>query len=184
MERFLGKQPAIVRQRGRAAPPRWVAVLALLSLTESTGCEKGNGRTPFEARVVGVSDGDTITVLYRRTQEGIRLNGIDCPEKAQPFGSRAKQLTSELAFGKTVTVRPVSRDQYRRTVADVILPDGRSLSHELVAAGLAWHYTRYSKDETLANLERKAREVRIGLWSEGRAIPPWEFRAARRGDGR
>jgi hypothetical protein len=86
----------------------------------------------FTGRVVGVTDGDALTVLRGRTPVKIRLHGIDCPESGQDFGSRAKRATSELAFGKDVTVRPVDTDRYGRTVAVVVLPDGRSLNHELV----------------------------------------------------
>ncbi len=94
---------------------------------------------------MGVSDGDTITVLHSGKGERIRLHGIDCPEKRQAFGNRAKQFTSKLVFAKTVTVQPVDRDRYGRTVGVVLLPDGRSLNHELVSAGLAWMYRRYTK---------------------------------------
>lgn len=139
---------------------------------------------PFEARVVGVTDGDTITVLDGTTQVKVRLHGIDCPEKGQPFGARAKQLTAELAFGRTVTVRPAGADRYGRTLADVVLPDGRVLNQELVAAGMAWHYTRYSKHETLARLEQQARAGGLGLWSEARPVAPWDFREMLRGAGR
>ena len=90
-----------------------------------------------------------------------------------------QQLTSELAFGKTVTVRPFGKDRYGRVLGDVVLPDGRVLNEELVTAGMAWHYTRYSKDETLARLERRAREARVGVWSKARPVAPWEFRATR-----
>ena len=100
----------------------------------------------FSGRVVGVSDGDTIKVMHNGRAEKIRLHGIDCPEKAQPFGTRAKQFTSEMVFGKTVTLHVTDTDKYGRTVADVILPDGRSLNRELVAAGLAWWYRKYSQD--------------------------------------
>ena len=79
----------------------------------------------FTGRVVGVSDGDTLTVLRERTPVKVRLFGIDCPQMGQDFGSRAKQFTSELVFGKTVTVVPHDMDRYGRTVADVLLPDGR-----------------------------------------------------------
>ena len=89
----------------------------------------------FTGRVVGVTDGDTIKVLHNGKAEKIRLHGIDCPEKGQPFGSKAKQFTSELVFGKTVTVHVTDMDRYGRTVADVVLPDGRVLNRELVAAG-------------------------------------------------
>ena len=168
--------------RERAGRPRLVAALFLFVLAaaaSTSGCHRRPSREPFEARVVGVSDGDTITVLEGTTQAKVRLNGIDCPEKRQAFGARAKQLTSKLAFGKTVTVRPFGSDRYGRTLGEVVLPDGRVLNHELVAAGMAWHYTQYSKDETLARLERQARETRVGLWSEPRPVAPWEFRATR-----
>jgi micrococcal nuclease len=59
----------------------------------------------FTGRVVGISDGDTISVLHDGRAEKIRLNGIDCPEKWQAFGQQAKQFTSSLTFGKDVTVK-------------------------------------------------------------------------------
>jgi endonuclease YncB( thermonuclease family) len=99
------------------------------------------GPDAYSAKVVGVTDGDTITVLTRdRRQVKVRLHGIDAPESAQPYGTRAKQRTSELSFGQAVTVQPKDTDRYGRTVAIVVLPDGRSLSHELVGDGLAWWY--------------------------------------------
>ena len=82
----------------------------------------------FAGKVVGVSDGDTMTVLCDRTQVRIRLYGIDCPETGQDFGFRAKQFTAELAFGQVVKVVPRDRDRYGRIVADVVLPDGRVLN--------------------------------------------------------
>jgi Staphylococcal nuclease homologue len=75
----------------------------------------------YPARVVGISDGDTITVLTaEKKQVKIRLNGIDAPETGQDFGTRAKQLASELAFGKTITIKERDKDRYGRTVAEVI----------------------------------------------------------------
>ncbi len=65
----------------------------------------------FTGRVVGVSDGDTITVLSKGKPVRIRLHGIDCPEKRQAFGARAKQATSKLVFGQTVTVRDLGQDR-------------------------------------------------------------------------
>ncbi len=106
----------------------------------------------FTGRVVGVSDGDTITVLHKGKGERIRLHGIDCPEKRQAFGNRAKQFTSKLVFGNTVTVQVMDRDRYGRTVGVVLLPDGRSLNHELVRAGLAW--TRLSTKAHLKLCEK------------------------------
>ncbi len=88
----------------------------------------------FTGRVVGVSDGDTITVLSKGKPVRIRLHGIDCPEKRQAFGTRAKQFTSALVFGQTVTVHVMDQDRYWRTVGEVLLPKGRNLNHELVKA--------------------------------------------------
>jgi endonuclease YncB( thermonuclease family) len=161
--------------------PRLSLLVGLLLLA---ACRGPSWRATFEARVVGVTDGDTIVVLRDLNSVKVRLNGIDCPEKGQPFGSRAKLLTSEFSFGRAVTIVPRSRDQYGRIVADVVLPDGRVLNRELVAAGLAWHYTKYSKDEELVRLERQARAARIGLWSEERTVAPWDFRAGKRREGR
>jgi micrococcal nuclease len=112
-----------------------------------------------------------------RTQVKIRLHGIDAPENGQDFGSRAKQATSELAFGKTVTILPRDTDRYGRTVADVDLPDGRSLNHELVSQGMAWWYREYAPDDReLARLEAGAKAARRGLWSVSGAVPPWDYR--------
>src|SRR5262245_38684438 len=139
------------------------------------------GAGDYTGRVVGVSDGDTLTVLRDgRTQVKIRLHGIDAPESKQDFGTQAKKLTSELSFGQVVTVRPHDRDRYGRTVADVVLSDGRLLNHELVRQGLAWHYVQYARNEgTLSKLEAEARAAKRGLWSQPHPVPPWEFRDKR-----
>jgi endonuclease YncB( thermonuclease family) len=136
----------------------------------------------FPARVVGITDGDTLTVLTAdHRQVKIRLHGIDAPETGQDFGSRAKQAASELAFGKEVTVRPMEKDRYGRTVAEVPLPGGRSLGREMVRQGRAWWYRTYAPgDRELARLEAEAKTARRGLWSQPGAVPPWKWR---NGDG-
>ena len=88
--------------------------------------------TDFTGGVVSVLDGDTIEVLNGHHTERIRLSGIDCPEKGQAFGKRAKQAASDLVFGKEVTLQTHGYDKYKRTLADVILPDGTNLNQELV----------------------------------------------------
>ncbi len=130
----------------------------------------------FIGKVVGVIDGDSIRVLHDGQAEQIRLLGIDCPEKRQPFGTRAKEYTSELAFGHDVTVYVDKRDRYGRRLAEVLLPDGRILNQELIKAGLAWWFRKYSKDPRLGELERQAREAKRGLWVDPRPVPPWEWR--------
>jgi micrococcal nuclease len=106
----------------------------------------------------------------------IRLAEIDCPEKAQPFGDKARRFTAELAAGKVVTVKVKTVDRYGRTVAEVILPDGRSLNAEILKAGLAWWYRDYSTDEHLGALETEAKSARRGLWVDADPTPPWVFR--------
>ncbi len=96
-------------------------------------------------RVVGVSDGDTITVLDAdRTQHKIRLAGIDAPESKQAFGSRSKQNLSDLVFGKDVAVEWDKRDRYQRTLG-VVLVDGHDVNLEQVRAGMAWWYRQYAR---------------------------------------
>jgi endonuclease YncB( thermonuclease family) len=137
----------------------------------------------FSGRVVGVTDGDTIKVMHNGRAEKIRLNGIDCPEKGQPFGTKAKQFTSEMVFGKEVTVQDHGKDnkKYRRTLGDIILPDGRSLNRELVTAGFAWWYRKYSKDTSLGQLEEEARSAKRGLWADPNPVPPWCYRKKQKG---
>ena len=86
-------------------------------------------------KIVGVLDGDTIEVLHNRHPEHIRLSGIDCPEKGQVYGKLAKQAASALSFGKQVTLQSFGKDKYGRNIADVLLPDGARVSHELVRDG-------------------------------------------------
>lgn len=135
----------------------------------------------FSGKVVKIADGDTITVLVDgQEQVKVRLTGIDCPEKSQGFGQVARQFTADQCFGKVVTIVDHGKDRYGRTLGDVKLPDGKLLSYELVRAGLAWHYKKYSKDTTLARLEIEAREKKVGLWSGSRAIAPWVYRRQKR----
>jgi endonuclease YncB( thermonuclease family) len=136
----------------------------------------------FTGQVIGVTDGDTISVLRAGRREVVRLLGIDAPERRQAYGERAKQHAAALAFGKVVAVEAPGRDRHGRLLAEVRLPDGRSLNQELVRAGAAWWFRRYSTDPTLARLEAEARGARRGLWSDPAPVPPWEHRRGRRLD--
>lgn len=148
------------------------AVLILLAVSVAAPAH-----ADFRGRVVGVVDGDTIDVLRRGQPERIRLAGIDCPEKAQPYGTRARQATAVLVFGMDVRVLEKERDRYGRMVGEVVLGDGRSLNRELVRQGWAWWYRRYAQDRTLGDLEIVARMERRGLWVDPQPVPPWEWRA-------
>lgn len=147
-----------------------LATLAILLIGQATFAHE------FAGKVVAVVDGDTLHVLTTSGVTKVRLADIDCPEKAQPFGQRAKLFTSELVFGKRVTVQFRDRDRYGRIVGQVTLPNGRILNREIIKSGYGWQFTKYSKDETLAKLQRAAKAHGRGLWSVKNPIPPWEFR--------
>lgn len=136
----------------------------------------------ISGRVVGVIDGDTIDILtVDREQIRIRLAGIDAPEKAQPFGNRAKQKMSDLVFDKTARVEFSKRDRYGRVIGKVLV-DGRDASLGLIDSGLAWHYKKYASEQSAGDrasysaAEEKARSLSIGLWRDDQPIAPWDWR--------
>lgn len=127
-------------------------------------------------KVVKVVDGDTIDVLQDRHTVRIRLNGIDAPESGQAYGGKAKQYVLELAALKVVKVKVFEKDRYGRRVGDVMLTDGQNLNREIVKAGYAWWFRKYSKDQSLGRLEEEARLSRRGLWQDRNPVPPWDWR--------
>ncbi len=130
----------------------------------------------FKAKVIGVHDGDSITVLTSDNKQiKVRLEGIDCPELKQDFGQKAKQATSALCFGKDVRVQQTGKDRYGRTLAYVYV-DNICVNKELLKQGMAWHFKKYNSDPELAKLENIARSQKIGLWSQPNPVAPWEFR--------
>lgn len=149
-------------------------LLVLLLVSRSSASE-------LAGKVVGVVDGDTIDVLVDRRPVRIRLAEIDTPERGQPWGSRAKQGLSELVFGKDVRAVVVDTDFYGRLVGRVYV-EGLYVNAELLRAGHAWVYRKYSRDPSLLVLERQAKEAKRGLWRlpEAERTPPWEWRAASR----
>ena len=135
----------------------------------------------FTGKVVGISNGDTLSVLREGKAVKVRLHGVDTPEKAQAFGTRAQQFTSDFVFQRDVMVVVQTTDRYGRLVGEVLLPDGRSLNQELVRAGMAWWYRQYAQnDTTLAQLEAEARAAQRGLWADAHPVPPWEWRKGQR----
>ena len=129
----------------------------------------------WKGKCVAVSDGDTISVMRDGKAEKIRLYGIDCPEKRQAFGTQAKKFTSDMVFGKTVRVQATDTDRYGRRIG-IVYVGKEMLNAKLIAAGMAWHYKRYSDNKALADLEKQARAKKIGLWSDSNPTPPWEYR--------
>jgi len=133
--------------------------------------------------VVGVSDGDTIKVMQAHKEVKVRLYGIDCPERGQPFSRKAKEFTSDMVFGKIVEVHRMDTDRYGRTVALVVL-NKALLNEELLKAGLAWVYNYYCSEqicESWKNYQLRAKFEKRGIWSEPDPVPPWEYRRKNRG---
>lgn len=149
----------------------------------------------IDGRVVGVHDGDTITVLdSSRTQHKIRLAGIDAPELKQEFGTRSKQNLSALVFGKDVAVEWQKRDRYKRIVGKVLVNESgvdcgfrdcrKSLDTGLqqVRDGMAWHFKEYEREQSpedrgrYATAEQEAQSASRGLWADRAPVPPWEWR--------
>lgn len=123
--------------------------------------------------VTSVQDGDTIEILRNTRPERIRLYGIDCPEKGQAYGNRAKQEISALVFGKEVTLQTYGKDKYKRILADVLLPGGTNVNHELVKEGWCWWYQKYAQEDAeLQQLEQDARDAKRGLWADPQPVPP------------
>lgn len=126
--------------------------------------------------VVGVHDGDTITVRCGQSdQMKIRLAEIDAPELRQPFGKASKQALSDAVYGKTVDIEPLKTDRYSRTVARVYV-NGREVEWNLIETGLAWCYEKYLTQPECRGYEDQAKSARLGLWAGPNPTPPWEFR--------
>ena len=158
---------------------RWLSYILLLALHAHADADALTGK------VVGVLDGDTITVLDdTNTQHKIRLSGIDAPEKKQPFGQRSKQSLSDMVFDKEVTVATTKRDKYKREVGKVLV-GGIDANLEQVKRGMAWHYKAYEREQSAidrkvyADAENEAKAARLGLWADLEPVPPWDFRHTR-----
>ena len=134
----------------------------------------------FAAPVISVAGGDTITVLAKDTQQvRIRLYGIACPERGLKFWSRAKQATSDAAFGKTVTVQPLDTDSDGRMLALVFMPGGKSLNEYLLREGMAWVYQKYCTREDICEpfrrLEKAAKLQKRGMWEDKTPVPQQDW---------
>ena len=135
----------------------------------------------IKAQVIGVSSGDSITVIEPgNIQVKLLLYGIDCPEKDQAFGKEATQFTSDQCIGKSIRYKLMGIDRYGRTIAVIYLDDDRELNLEIIKAGYAWHYKRYAARPDYADAEKKARKAGLGLWADPNPTPPWEWRQERR----
>jgi len=116
-----------------------------------------------------------------KIQYKIRLAEIDTPERGQPYGSKAKQVLSELTYGKVITAEVEIIDRYGRYVAR-LYEDEFDINAELVKRGAAWVYRDYSYDDSFYEYENTAKEKQLGIWGlpESQRVPPWEWRRGSR----
>lgn len=131
-------------------------------------------------KVIGISDGDTLKLLTSdRQQVKVRLSQIDAPESRQAFGNQSRQELARICFGKSAFLDVEGEDRYGRKLARVRCEGVDAQSH-MVQAGMAWVYDRYVTDKSLYQLQQQAKNARKGVWSDLKAIAPWEFRQASR----
>jgi endonuclease YncB( thermonuclease family) len=150
--------------------------VAALALGAAAALAAGSARADFTGRVVGVADGDTLTVLDGTRQVRVRLWGIDAPERGQPWSSRSRDALAARAMHRDALVATRGTDGYGRTLARVAV-DGVDLGEAQVRDGMAWVYRRYTKDRPMIAIEDEARAARRGLWSLPDPEPPWAWRA-------
>lgn len=156
--------------------------LALLTALVLIAYEFYQEYSPKElnAKVVNVSDGDTFRAIIDGEIQRVRLSDIDCPEKNQAYGTKARQFTTDRIKGRHVHVRIDGKDRYGRILGTVFLEDGTNLNEELVKNGLAWHYKDYSSKQHFADFEKQARMSGKGLWSQKKPVAPWTYRKNKR----
>ena len=157
----------------RMATPRWVLTAAVLTwLLVGTAA-------PVEAqRVRQVIDGDTMTVSGVGV---VRLIGVDAPEKtgsyrqSEPFGDAATRCLKSLVEGQVVRLEydGPRKDKFNRTLAYVVLPDGRTANEEVIRAGFAETYRRFdfAKKPQFQAAEREAKAAKRGMWATRRPVP-------------
>lgn len=170
------------RTSNSVTAPLLVCVFLVLAALPSIAAAES-----LRGTVVSIADGDTLTVLdAEKRQHKIRLSGIDAPERKQAFGTRSRQHLADLTFRKQVTADCPKKDRYGRWICKVYV-GGSDANIEQLRAGLAWWYRAYAKEQAPRDraayeaTEVGAREQQRGLWSDPKAVAPWEFRRKRRG---
>jgi|SRR5690554_1673689 endonuclease YncB( thermonuclease family) len=135
-------------------------------------------------RTVHVSDGDSFIVLANGTEFRVRIQGIDAPERRQPYSRKARESLAEQIADKEITVQYDKKDRYGRIVGKVLVNDN-DVGLVQLQRGLAWFYRYYQQElspedkAAYAQAEDDARQKKLGLWSDNQPMPPWEFRRMR-----
>jgi len=147
-------------------------------------CQAGiAGPSAIDGRVVGIQDGDTLTILDAgRNQHRIRLASIDAPEighgskkPGQPYGQRSRQSLSDLAYGREARAECETDDRYGRKVCTIMV-GSLNANLEQVRLGMAMTYRKYARDQIYFTAEAEAKAARRGLWADPAPIEPWVWR--------
>ena len=134
--------------------------------------------------MIGIKDGDTVEIIDKQNNTvTLRLAEVDCPEKKQPFGTKAKQFTADLVYLKTIKYIVTNKDRYGRYIAKIYF-ENKYLSAEIIKKGMGWQYKKYSTSKELAKFEQQARSKKIGLWIDPNPIYPSEWRKAKKSRNR
>lgn len=165
-----------------AAPTAYSSRTAETAPSKTAETAKSAEPTQLIGLIVGITDGDTVTVLDANdTSLKVRLQGIDAPEKRQAFGALSRVHLARLISGRSVTVQWQKHDRYGRIVGKILL-DGHDVCLDQIKSGLAWHYKEFEAEQTevdrqlYADSERDARSQKLGLWHDPIQTPPWDFR--------
>lgn len=160
----------------------FIWILALLLLLFYSAGYNIPPDTPYRqisGQVAYVIDGDTFQLSSHKLGDiRIRIAEIDAPELHQPYGQKAKSYLKGLIESETIICSIMEKDRYGRYIAKINVPGTRNIdvAAEMVRAGYAWHYKKYSASQELANIEIKAKLQKKGLWSDPNAVAPWLYR--------
>lgn len=152
-------------------------LLAFTSIASTAGTVIGD--------VIGITDGDTLTLLVDRQTYKVRIAGIDAPEKRQAWGAKSKTNLSRLAFNQEAVAECTKVDRWGRQICKVTV-NAVDIGLEQIKDGMAWWYRKYAKEQSAGDqsayesAELMAKLRRLGLWSDTNAVPPWDFRSGGR----
>lgn len=156
------------------------AVLSPAAARQPGDLEPLRGYHQVEARVTGISDGDTAWLALPSGGVRVRLAQIDAPESGQAFGKKSEQALRELIGKRVVVATWREVDRYGRPIVQLTV-DGVDVNASMVRQGMAWAYRAHLKDKRLLELEAAAKAAKLGLWSDPHPQAPWDWRKARRG---
>ena len=148
----------------------------------ATVCGIQVGPKLLQGSVTAVQDGDTLTLNVSGVSYKVRLDSIDAPELAQPFGYVSQSALSNSVLGKSVKVAYAKTDQYDRIVGAVFTDSCQYINLSQVATGMAWFYKAYQCEVSAAvryqftQAQDQAVDSRSGLWAQNDPEAPWFYR--------